>query len=110
MSGKLPTIAYGINLNHKKFSEFTQEFDYLLKSYFYNGTELQQFWIGVELTPLREGKIVSLFKLKLTPSEQDKLELDNKINELLNNKDIDQKFKKLIKEEKPDIFIVWSYD
>jgi hypothetical protein len=106
MSDTLATIVYGINLNHEKFSEFTQKYDYLLKSYTCN--DLDQFWIGVELTNLHAGKIVSLFKLKLTPSEEDKLKLDKQLEQISNYVEVDKEFKKLIGKEKPDIFIVWS--
>jgi hypothetical protein len=108
------TFVYGINLNTSNFNKFNIEDNYydsyegLIENYYCEGAELEnQFFIGVVLFDLIEGDIESISPLNITPTNNHKIEFQNKLNEILNN-NIDEEFKKILQTIEPDIFVVWQ--
>jgi hypothetical protein len=81
----------------------------LIENYYCENAEIEdQFFIGVILFELIEGDIEPISPLNITPTDNHKIEFENKLNEILNNNDIDEEFKKKLQTIEPEIFVVWA--
>ncbi len=81
----------------------------MIENYYCENAEIEdQFFIGVILFELIEGDIEPISPLNITPTDNHKIEFENKLNEILNNNDIDEEFKKKLQTIEPEIFVVWA--